>query len=525
MDSSQSSYLSPLTPLPRDLYLASQVQQLDRIAIEQHDIEGFVLMQRAGMVCFQALLEQWPETRRVLVFAGAGNNGGDAYVVAGLAAERGLDVQLVALSDPNELSGDAGLAWQWAEARGVSSMSYAEFGELTQPQRQQTVIVDGLFGTGLARDVEGSYAEAIEFINRANTPVLAIDIPSGLNADTGMPMACAVRADVTATFIGLKQGLLTGVAGNHVGAILFSDLDIPQQVYKASDAPVPVVTRIDILNATKQLKPRSKAAHKGDFGHVLVVGGELGFGGAVCMAAEAAMRIGAGLVSVLTRSQHRAGILARRPELMVAGTEDENVDPAALLAKATVIVVGPGLGTGDWSRTQMQRCLAAQVQHGMPLIIDADGLNLLAEKDQGNSAMTKRDNWILTPHPGEAARLMQTTTGEISKDRFAAIKSLQEKWGGHCLLKGYGSLIVSSDEQNRTFLCSEGNPGMAAGGMGDILAGLVAGLVAQGLPLGRALRAAVCIHGEAADLASESGQRGMAATDLLPHVRQLVNSK
>lgn len=520
-----SASSSRTNALPRDLYLAAQVQELDRIAIQQHGIEGFTLMQRAGMVCFQALLERWPEARRLVIFAGAGNNGGDAYIVAGLACEQGLDVQLIALRNPQDLSGDAGHAWHWAEARGASVMSFEDFGEVTQPDRQQTVIVDGMFGTGLDRDVEGSYAQAIEFINSAAAPVLAIDIPSGLNANTGMPMGCAVHAELTASFIGMKQGLLTGLAGDYVGELLFSDLDVPPEVYSAADSPKSAVTRIDILNATKQLKPRREAAHKGDFGHVLVVGGDYGFGGAVAMAAESAMRVGAGLVSVLTRSQHRAGILARRPELMVAGTEDENVNPATLMAKASVIVVGPGLGTSDWGRTQLQRCLAAQMQHDTPLVIDADGLNLLAEKNQGGSAMVKRDNWILTPHPGEAARLLNQSTTDIAKDRFKAVEELKQKWGGNSLLKGHGSLMACDDYENRIFLCSEGNPGMATGGMGDVLAGVIAGLVAQRFSLGQALRAAVCIHGEAADLEAESGQRGMAATDLLPHIRQLVNSE
>lgn len=513
--------------LPRDLYSAEETRQLDHIAIDQYGIEGFSLMQRAGMVSYQALQEQWPETRRILVFAGGGNNGGDAYIVAGLAKEQGLEVQLVALRDPNQLGGDANLAWQWAEARGVECISFAAFGEITHPDRQQTVIVDGLFGTGLDREVTGEYLEAIQLINSNPSPALAIDIPSGLHADTGMPLGSAVRADITTSFIGLKQGLLTGVAGDYVGTLLFSDLDVPPEVYRSDDAPSSSVTRIDILNAMQQLQPRRTAAHKGDFGHVLIVGGDLGFGGAVAMAAEAAMRVGAGLVSVLTRSQHRGGILARRPELMVAGTEDEDVNPAALLAKASVIVVGPGLGTSEWSRTQLQRCLAAQIQHGTPLIVDADGLNLLAEKDHGTGSITKRDNWILTPHPGEAARLLNVDNAEVSKDRFAAVKSLQRKWGGNCLLKGHGSLIVAKSDEGRahTYLCSEGNPGMATGGMGDVLAGIIAGLVAQHLPLDKALRAAVCLHGEAADLAAESGQRGMVATDLFPYIRQLVNTQ
>ncbi|MCG8413445.1 MAG: NAD(P)H-hydrate dehydratase, partial [Pseudomonadales bacterium] len=282
-----------------------------------------------------------------------------------------------------------------------------------------------------------------------------------------------------------------------------------------------------ILNASKQLGRRATAAHKGDFGHVVIVGGDYGFGGAALMAAETALRSGAGLVSVITRSQHRSAMLARRPELMVAGSEDESHDMTALLQKANVIVVGPGLGRGEWSRAQLQACLGAQLHNNIPLVIDADGLNLLAERDQGdtNATQIKRDNWILTPHPGEAARLLQCENAEVAQDRFAAVQMLQEKWGGHCLLKGHGSLIANKGDNERVYLCSEGNPGMATGGMGDVLAGLIGGLVAQRLELARALRAAVCIHGEAADLAAQSGERGLIATDLLPHIRQLVNAQ
>lgn len=517
---------SPHATIPRDLYQAAQVQQLDRIAIDEFGIEGFTLMRRAGLVCFQALIEQWPDTRRLLVFAGGGNNGGDAYIVAGLAHEQGLQVQLVTVSDPQNLQGDASLAWQWAVSRNVSMLSLAAFADSTMPDNHQTIIVDGLLGTGLDREVTGDYLTAIDFINGANMPVLAIDIPSGLSANTGMPLGAAVVADITASFIGMKQGLLTGLAGNHVGTLLFSDLDVPPEVYSHTDAPQSPTTRIDIINATRQLRSRAPAAHKGDFGHVVVVGGDYGYGGAALMSAETALRTGAGLVSVVTRSQHRNAMLARRPEIMVAGTEDDAFDISAHLEKASVIVIGPGLGRGEWSRSLLQACLSAQLHYNLPLVIDADGLNLLAERDQGENSQTqiKRDNWILTPHPGEAARLLQCDNADIAEDRFLAIKKLQEKWGGYCLLKGHGSLIVNKGESEKIFLCNEGNPGMATGGMGDVLAGLIGGLVAQGLDLGRALKAAVCIHGEAADLAAQDGQRGMIATDLLPHIRQLVNA-
>lgn len=511
------------TSIPRELYLASQVQQLDRLAIEKFGIPGIELMKRAGASCFDAIQHHWPEARRLLVFAGGGNNGGDAYIVAGLAREQGLAVHLLSLSDPENLKGDARLAWQWAIDRKVDITAFQDYTHNSESAANNTVIVDGILGTGLDREVEGDYALAIEHINKSHSPVLSIDIPSGLHANTGMPLGAAVVADCTVSFIGMKRGMLTGVAGNHVGKLQFSDLDIPHEVYGEDDAPKADTIRIDIHSAAKHLSRRTPASHKGDFGHVLVIGGDHGFGGATLLTAEACLRTGAGLVSVLTRSAHRSGMLARRPELMVLGTEDEGANPEALVNKATAIVVGPGLGTGEWSRKQLQLALGAQLSRGVPLIVDADGLTLIAERDTDKTQI-KRDNWILTPHPGEAARLLHCETSEISKDRFAAVRKLQQRWGGNCLLKGHGSLLATAEAGDGLFLCSEGNPGMATGGMGDVLAGVIAGLVAQGFPLGRALRAGVCIHGEAADLAAESGQRGTIATDLLPYIRQLVNA-
>ncbi|MCY4358478.1 MAG: NAD(P)H-hydrate dehydratase [Gammaproteobacteria bacterium] len=517
---------SVLTTLPRALYRASEVSQLDRVAIDHYDIDGFTLMQRAGLVCFQVLTERWPDTTQLLVFAGAGNNGGDAWIVAGLAKEHGLAVQLVTASNPQNLHGDARTAWQWAISRQVYTIAVDDFLASNFTNSRQIVLIDGLLGTGLDRLVGGVYRQAIEFINMSKLPVLAIDIPSGLDADTGIPKGIAVKATLTASFIGMKQGLLTGMAGNYTGQLLFSDLDVPPEVYSHCSAPQPSSARIDIMDATAYLEPRNKAAHKGDHGHVTVVGGDLGYGGAVLMAAESALRTGAGLVSVLTRSCHRSAILARCPELMVNCTDDKGLDTKALMARSTVIIVGPGLGTGEWSRSLFQHCLSVQLQHNIPLIIDADGLNLLAECAPENAESIegfKRDNWILTPHPGEAARLLQLSSSHIVEDRFAAISALQQKWGGHCLLKGHGSLIVNHNSEGMVLVCSEGNPGMATGGMGDVLAGLIAGLVAQGLDLGKALTAAVCIHGEAADLAAQEGERGLIATDLFPYLKQLLN--
>lgn len=515
--------------LPRPLYTAEQVRRLDSIAIEQCGIPGFTLMQTAASVAFNALRERWPQTRHVQVFAGAGNNAGDGYLVASLAKEQGLSVEVIALADPQKLQGDARLAWQWAEKAQVTITAFADFDREHEKDHAHPVIVDALFGTGLSRKVTGDYLSAIDFINRVGRPTLAIDIPSGLSADTGKVLGVAVAAEMTVTFIGLKQGLLTNEAGDYVGHLVYHDLDVPDRVFSDSDSPTPSATRIDIHSSKTMIAPRAVTSHKGTHGHVLIMGGDYSFGGAVLMAAEASLRSGAGLVSVITRSCHRPALLARRPEVMVLGTEDEGAQLQALIARATAIVIGPGLGRADWGRNLMQQALAAQQADGTPLVVDADALHLLAEKrEQGSAAKgsgIKRDNWILTPHPGEAAALLGNTTEQIQSDRFEAVRQLATIWGGACLLKGSGSLICAQTSAGQSLsLCSEGNAGMATGGMGDVLSGIIGGLVAQGNALHDSLCAAVCIHGEAADLSMQAhGQRGMVATDLMPYIRELVN--
>ena len=517
------------TRLPRDLYTAAEVRLLDKITIEQFGIPGFTLMQSAASIAFNKLMEKWPQTRHVQVFAGAGNNAGDGYLLASLAKVQGLSTEVITLSDPEKLQGDAKLAAQWAVKQQVVITPFSDFDVEHEKDHAHPVVVDALLGIGLDREVTGNYAKAIEFINKADRPVLAIDIPSGLSADTGTCLGVAVKANVTVTFIGLKQGLLTNQAGDYVGELIFHRLDVPDQVFTSESSPKPAAQRIDINSTSAILAPREAASHKGSHGHVLVIGGDSSFGGAVIMAAEAAVRSGAGLVSVITRSAHRPALLARRPEVMVLGTEDDNTNVDDVISKATTIVIGPGLGRGSWARGLMQKALYAQISADKPLVIDADALHLLAENREQGSAEKgvgiKRDNWILTPHPGEAAALLNRSISEIQGDRYAAVRQLNATWGGVCLLKGSGSLICTAEKpQQKLFLCSEGNAGMATGGMGDVLSGVVGSLVAQGNSLESSLCAGVCIHGEAADLSMQAdGQRGMAATDLMPYIRQLVN--
>lgn len=500
--------MRPSGRLPRALYRVEQVRMLDRIAVEECGIESFELMRRAGAAAFEALRARWPQARRVRVFAGAGNNGGDGWVLAGLAAARGLAVEVTPAGDPERLTGDAAAARAGCLERRVTVTPPAE--PVGAPDPSSAVVVDALLGTGLDRPAEGEWAAAIDRINGGGCPVLALDVPSGLCADTGAPLGPAVRADVTVTFIGVKRGLLTGRAADHTGELLFSDLDVPAAAYSGPRSPVPAAARIDINDVAACLPPRRPSAHKGCFGRVLVVGGDRGMGGAALLAAEAALRAGAGRVGLLTRAAHLPAMLARRPEVMAAAVEDGA--ERELMERADVIVVGPGLGLGGWSRRLLELALEAR----RPLVVDADGLTLLA------AGAARRDDWLLTPHPGEAAALLGMSAAEVQRDRFAAVEALAERRGGHCLLKGSGSLAAGPG--GPAHLVDEGNAGMASGGMGDVLAGLAGGLLAQHLEPGAALRCAACVHGEAADLAAaEAGRRGLLAGDLLARIPPLLD--
>ena len=517
--------------LPSALYRAEQVRELDRIAIEDYGIEGFALMQKAAGVALSELLSRWPQVRHLLVFVGVGNNGGDGYLLAALAQDHGLKPTLIAVGDHDQLKGDALRASQLAHQRGVQLAPFdaaSLLQHVAQPQ-DQTVVVDALLGTGLSRLVSDTFAAAIQNINQLPFPVLAIDIPSGLSSDSGAVLGHAVRAAATVTFIGVKQGLLTGAGVDCCGEIVYHDLDVPPQVLAGSESPKPASRRIRLGQILNLLEPRLPSANKGNFGHTVIVGGDYGYGGAALLAATGALRAGSGLVSIVTRSANRSGILSRQPEIMLAGTEDpENYGHRVedVLARATSIVVGPGLGRTDWSRELLARSLQFQENSGIPLVVDADGLNLLTDVLGAEpSRVSARDDWILTPHPGEAARLLACKNSEVNADRFAAVGELQARWGGVVLLKGAGSLICSNHFGEQIIeLCDAGNPGMASGGMGDVLSGVIGALISQRLSLADSLRLAVCLHSEAADqVARENGQRGIVASDLLAVIQKLVN--
>ncbi len=481
------------------LYAAAQVRELDRIAIEERGIPGFTLMTRAGEAVFSLIVKRWPGVRSLGILCGAGNNAGDGYVVARLAVEAGYRVQVVALAPPGRLKGDARRAWEEAAAAGVEPRAFA--GHLPEGE----VLVDALLGTGLDRPLEGDWLAVVEAMNASGRPVVAVDIPTGLHADTGCVLGAAVRAVATPTFIGRKFGLYTGAGPDHAGDVVFHDLGVPVDVEAAVE---PLAWLIDPAGARAWLPGRRRTAHKGCFGHVLVVGGQPGMGGAARLAGAAAARAGAGLVSLATHPVHAAALSAAWPELMSHGVEGRD-GLAPLLARATVVALGPGLGQEAWGRALFEAALAS----GLPLVVDADGLNLLA------ATPCRREDWVLTPHPGEAARLLGCPVAEVQADRLAAAREIRRRYGGVVVLKGAGTLIVGE----RTWLSATGNPGMASGGMGDVLTGVIAAFLAQGLAPGEAAAAGACLHGAAGDRAARDGERGLLASDLVEALRGVVN--
>lgn len=496
-----------ITAPDSNLYTSVQVYALDAAAIAS-GTPGIQLMKRAGRAAFELLVERYPLPELITVYCGAGKNGGDGLIVAALAAQKKLPVQVILLASPDKYEGEARLAYDYALQEGVKITHAAE----AQPP-QVGVVVDALVGLGLNVQVRPECALLIEQINQTGLPVLAIDLPSGLDADTGADHGAVVKADITITFIGVKRGLLTGRGPAVCGQVVLADLDIPSDLYAQQEASCEQLHLIDLLEL---LPPRSADAHKGNFGHVLVIGGDHGYGGAVIMAAEAAARSGAGLVSVATRPEHIPAILTRSPEIIARGVASGQ-ELELLLSRATVLVVGPGLGRSPWS----EQLLQVAAKSGLPMVVDADALNIIAE-GRVLPDWPSHANCIYTPHPTEAGRLLGSTNVIVNQNRFDAIAQLQQKLGGTVILKGAGSLVLG--ESGVTGVVTSGNPGMATGGMGDVLSGILGALIAQGLAVEDAAQLGAVLHASAADLAAEKiGQRGLMATDIIPCVAQLLS--
>ncbi len=507
-----------MTNLPDKLYRVASVVQLEQLAINQYDIPAYELMQRAGRAVFDLIHTKYSRCKNILVLCGAGNNAGDGYVVARLLRQADYDVSVVSLIDPEKLQNEARQAY----------LAWCEVGQNYQPDmayiKKAGIIVDALLGTGLQREVSAEWAKWIDAVNRSGKPVISVDIPSGLYADTGAIAGTAIQAERTVCFIGLKQGMFTAQGKDVCGEIVFDDLALPAELYSALNADAQLIQDIDL----QRLPPRKASSHKGCFGHVLIAGGNSGMPGAVILAARAALRAGAGLVTVVTRPQNLQAVCSAVPEAMVKTGNADSIDDLFkqdFLASISHVAVGMGLGQDDWALSLLQHC----IQLNKPMVIDADALNLIAAHDTVITSAL-----VLTPHPGEAARLLSRSKPEnisaadIQKNRFQAVKQLHALFtdAGSCtvVLKGSGSLIFDG---NKLKVCNRGSAAMATPGMGDVLSGIVVALLAQGKSINTGsdsdrVELAVCLHAGAADRVTQEKTRGLLASDVIDALPALL---
>lgn len=487
-----------LSQFPKALYTQTQVREAELSAVSQGVSSLYELVERAGAAAFECLAKHSSKVLSVLILAGSGNNGADALVCARLARASGMDASVMMTSAAGTPECQQALTYYLAEGGKLLPLE-------VEPILAAKIIVDGLLGTGVRDAVRDDMAKYIRAINDNSAWVLSLDLPSGVIADTGAVVGVAVMADITLCFGGVKQGVLTGKARHYSGELEFADLGLTPFFAEASAQRVGRETLKDYFAA------RARDSHKGQSGKVTVIGGDIGMAGAVRLASEACLRAGAGLVTVISRPEHQLTVNVSRPELMFWGCDLVDMEVYLRLGWAQVIVLGPGLGKHDWGYNLFK----AVGLSDKPCVLDADALNLLSNEPR------RQTNWVLTPHPGEAARLLGCTVVDIEQDRFAAVRAIQQKYGGVVLLKGAGTVIFDGQQM---VVAPVGNPGLASGGCGDVLSGIIGVLMAQGMDNMQATVLGVVVHGCAADLAAIQGERGMLASDLMPFIRQLVNS-
>lgn len=495
--------IASLQDLPK-VYRSGAVRAAEQVAMTRFGLDEDDLMARAGLAAWRLLLDRWPQAQRIGIACGPGNNGGDGYVLAELARSSGRHVFVLRLNDEVKAGAARRAADAYIQAGGEVATFVADDG-----LPQADVWVDALFGIGLHRALENHAADLVAALNHDHvSPLLALDIPSGVDADTGDHDGLAVRATVTLSFIAGKLGLYTGRGREVTGEVVIDTLGLVEHVFDDLE-PAARIACADAL--PRWLPPRGRNAHKGHFGTVLCIGGDHGFGGAIALCAEAAHRAGAGMVSAATRAEHVPVLLTRRPETMARAVESvSQLKP--LLDRCTVVAIGPGLGCDAWGEALLKAALA---EH-LPTVIDADGLNLLS------IAPEKLENAVLTPHPGEAARLLNMPVKEIERDRIASAQRLAERCGCVVVWKGAGSIVAAPSEI--PVIIDAGNPGMAAGGMGDVLTGVIAAVIAQGWSNFDGAVCGALLHAAAGDAAArDGGERGLLPSDLFPQLRYLAN--
>jgi NAD(P)H-hydrate epimerase len=502
------------------LVTATEMQAMDRHTIEDFGIPGLVLMENAGRGATRFLLEQFPdiENNKVAVIAGRGNNGGDGFVMARYLKQKGIPVQVYLLAETDRVQGDALANLNLLKPLGVPVAEIpdgASFSKFNSEMQGVDLWIDAILGTGLTSDVKGYFRTVIEYINGLNKPVFAVDLPSGLNSDTGQPCGTCICAAATATFAYAKTGHMVYPGADYTGKLKIVDIGIPPHI-AAAVGPEHFLITAQLIRT--YLNPRPAEAHKGSTGRLLVVAGSTGKTGAAAMTSMAALRTGAGLVTLGVAESLNPTLEGRMLEAMTVALPESGSGILGESAFSAIqkelpgkqcLALGPGLGQA----AETKRLIRKIIRHSeIPIVVDADGLNNLAG-DVQDLAKAKAPI-ILTPHPGEMARLLGTKAGKVQQDRIHCAREFSTQHNVHVVLKGAATIIAHPD--GRVYINATGNPGMASGGMGDVLTGVIAGLIVQGAAPEAACHAGVYLHGAAADsLVENMGPYGYLAGDVM----------
>ncbi len=510
---------------------AEQMQELDRKAMEAYRIPGIVLMENAGRGATEVISKTFPDLQRkkIAIIAGKGNNGGDGFVIARHLLNQGISVKVFLLTDPKALRGDAETNFHiFLRMKGevIPASSSKDYQKVKKDLEKFDLLIDGIFGTGLDAEVRGYYREVIDHLNTLQKPIVAIDIPSGLDANTGKPLGTAVRASLTVTFGLPKIAHLVSPGLDYVGLVKVIDIGIPRRLVEEEEIHTHLLEGDEIKKWISS--PRRPDSHKGDYGHLLIIAGSVGKTGAAAMAGEAALRMGAGLVTLAIPKSLNAIMEIKLTEVMTEPLPETPKQTLSLRAYNTIlrlcenkkaVIIGPGIGTFKETQTLILKLVKTL---NLPIVLDADGLTALAT--QPKILPSTNRSLILTPHPGEMARLVRSTVKEVQENRIGMSRNFSQANHVHLLLKGHRSLIATP--KGEVFINPTGNPGMASGGTGDVLTGMIGGLICQGLDILTSLQIAVYLHGWAGDeVAREKGERSLVATDLIGKIPLLLQGR
>jgi ADP-dependent NAD(P)H-hydrate dehydratase / NAD(P)H-hydrate epimerase len=520
------------------LVTADEMQKMDKKTIESFGIPGRTLMESAGRGAYAMLINTFPDipSKRIGVIAGRGNNGGDAFVVARYLMEKNIHTTVFIIGSKSKISGDAkanlDLVEKLIKEKKGSSASDASLTEIISRDdlkinksklMHNDLFVDGIFGTGLNSDVRGIFKDIITMLNSSKSPVFSIDIPSGLSADTGKPCGVSINAAATATFAHPKPGHILHPGDKHTGELEVVDIGIPNFVTDEFNPKLFLLEEKDIKTFFPE---RNSESHKGNFGHVLILAGSPGKTGAAALASNAAMRCGTGLVTLGIPQSLNTSIEPQVTEAMTYPLPDDGTGILTesafekiieLVKDKDAVAIGPGIGTDKKTKTLLEKLLETI---DIPMIMDADSLNLIAKKPQ--ILKKAKSDIILTPHPGEMARLASAATKEIQENRLQSARDFSDQFKITLVLKGANTIVSLPDQ--KAYICPTGNPGMASGGMGDVLTGIIAGLRAQGFSSEDAATIGVFIHGSCGDMLAESiGAFGFLASDMVKAIPEAIH--